>query len=260
MATPTNPDPALAPKPELNIAALHADLDQVMEAMAFNLGGGRGLSDYDLPRITIPTGGGTQWCVQSAEGEQFLPTLQCVIVLVRDGRVFWRAPFGEEARQPPDCASDDGVTGYGDPGGECISCPLNQFQSAPDGRSKACNEQKHIFILRGDSLLPEHLVIPPTSLKAARQYLLKLMASGLPYFKAVTEISLVPCKNAGGVRYSEARFQQLTKLDTEQQVLALKFHEFTKRLAVPREGRLAAAPTPKVLNGPPEGGTGEGPF
>ncbi len=58
------------------------------------------------------------------------------------------------------------------------------------GRGQACKQIKQLFLLRGSLLLPEVVTLPPTSLKAAKQYLLKLTSQGVPYYAVVTRIDV----------------------------------------------------------------------
>jgi hypothetical protein len=197
------------------IAALTRPIEDVEHAIAVNLGQMQ-LSPYDFARVTIPTGGGTQWALESLEGVQMTPEIQGVIVVTQDARSYFKLPFGAEEKRPPDCSSRDGLTGIGDPGGECLPCPLNQWGSGPAGRGKACREGKQLFLVRGSEILPELLQLPPTSLKACRQYLLRLTGSGIPYYGAITAITLERTKSGGGVAYSEARFRFLRRLTPEE--------------------------------------------
>jgi hypothetical protein len=201
------------------IAALTRPIEEVEHAIAVNLGQMQ-LSPFDFARITIPTGGGTQWSLQTLEGDKMEAEIQGIIVVAQDARSYFKLPFGAEERRPPDCSSRDGVTGIGNPGGECAKCPLNQWDTKPGPtgltRGKACREGKQLFLVRGNEILPELLQLPPTSLKACRQYLLRLTGSGYPYYGVVTAITLERTKSGGGVAYSEARFRFLRRLSNDE--------------------------------------------
>jgi hypothetical protein len=165
-------------------------------------------------------------------------------VLARDTRSYWANPIDSSAVTPPDCSSRDGVHGIGSPGGECASCPLNQFGS--DGRGKSCGEYKQLFMLRGTNLLPEVVAIPPTSLGAAKKYLVQLLAQGLPYVRVISSLTLNPVKNSAGKPYSEVRFEMVAPLAGPDAEAALQFHRFTKELAGARpQSQLPPAPKPQ---------------
>ena len=57
---------------------------------------------------------------------------------------------------------------------------------------------KQLFMLRGDSMFPEVVSLPPTSLKAIRQFFLKLTTQGIPYYQCIVRIELEKAQNAAG--------------------------------------------------------------
>jgi hypothetical protein len=217
-------------EPQSEILAFHRDLSDISAALSTNIGSGN-LSEFDLPRIKIPAGGGTQWTVPTLEGEAMEPHIEGVIVLARDTRAYYSQPISETGgNQPPDCYSTDGATGSGKPGGACITCPLAAYGSAPGGRGQACKQIKQLFILRGSQLLPEVVTLPPTSLKAAKQYLLKLTSQGVPYYAVVTRIGLERTKNAQGIAYSRAVLSFVRRLTPGEVDRAREYHEMLKPL------------------------------
>jgi hypothetical protein len=212
------------------ILAFHTDLDTINAAISTNIGSG-GLSEFDLPRIKMPAGGGLQWAVPTLEGEATEPAIEGVIVLARDTRAYYSQPISETGgSQPPDCWSADGVTGSGKPGGACLACPLARYGSAPGSRAQACKQIKQLFVLRGSLLLPEVVTLPPTSLKAAKQYLLKLTSQGVPYYAVVTRIGLERTKNSQGIAYSRAVLSFVRRLAPEEVERAREYHEMLKPL------------------------------
>lgn len=164
---------------------------------------GDSVSIGDLDRIKVPAGGGTTWTVPSIEGEKQQKALEGIIVHVARRRAYWESsnPTGEQ----PDCSSSDCVTGHGDPGGACAACPLNEFgtaqkQGGGQGRGKACKESALLFLLRPGENMPQVVVVPAGSLKAVRQYRLKLK---VPYFAAVTRLELSKTANKDGIAYAQ---------------------------------------------------------
>jgi len=220
----------LQPEPQAVILAFHTDLDAINAALSTNIGAG-GLSEFDLPRIKMPAGGGLQWAVPTLEGEAMEPAIEGVIVLARDTRAYYSQPISETGgSQPPDCWSADGTTGSGKPGGACLACPLARYGSAPGSRGQACKQIKQLFVLRGSLLLPEVVTLPPTSLKAAKQYLLKLTSQGVPYYAVVTRIGLERTRNAQGIAYSRAVLSFVRRLAPEEVERAREYHEMLKPL------------------------------
>lgn len=199
------------------MALFTRDLGEMKSMIAETLGPA-GLNEFDLPRIKIPPQGMTQWVTQTLEGEQAVPHLDCVVVLAKDARVYWRGSMEEGGGSPPDCRSDDAIVGRGDPGGDCRTCPLAQFGSADDGEGagQACKAIKLLFILRGEQILPEVVVLPPTSGKPAKQWLISLLSAGARHTDVVTRIGLEKAQNKAGIKYSRATFKTLGKLTPEQ--------------------------------------------
>ncbi|MBI4463815.1 MAG: hypothetical protein HY647_03825 [Acidobacteria bacterium] len=87
-----------------------------------------------------------------------------------------------------------------------------------------------MFVLRGSLLLPEVISLPPTSLKAAKQYLLKLTSQGIPYYSVVTRVGLERTKNSQGIAYSRATFAFVRRLGPEEVTKAQEYHEMLKPL------------------------------
>ena len=111
-----------------------------------------------------------------------------------------------------------------------MTCPLAQYGSAPGGRGQACKQIKQVFVLRGSLLLPEVISLPPTSLKAAKQYLLKLTSQGIPYYSVVTRVGLERTKNKQGIAYSRATFTFVRRLTPDEVHKAQEYHEMLKPL------------------------------
>src|SRR5438309_2014189 len=110
----------------VQIAALSADLAAVGAVIAENLGAG-GMSEFDLPRIKMPSGESPFYTITDMEGDKAEKTFRAVILLARDARGYWAGSIDETGGgTPPDCHSDDGKVGIGNPGGDCGTCSLNQ--------------------------------------------------------------------------------------------------------------------------------------
>ena len=214
------------------LVALDGNLDAINEAIATNISGG-GITDFDLPRVKISGGASPRWIVPTLEGEETLPRIDGVIVFSRDTRVYYKTAFGKSSgKQPPDCTSADGITGKGKPGGDCSRCPLAEYGSAEEGAGQACKQVKQIFVLRGDLLLPEVVSLPPTSLKGARQFFLKLTTQGIPYYQALVGLELEKAQNAAGIQYGKAALRFVRKLTPEEAGRAQQYHELCRTLAV----------------------------
>lgn len=228
----------------INYAILDIEPASIVEMLAENTGEAN-ISEFDLDRVKVPAGGSTTWAVPSLEGEQELKTIEGVIVYQRTVRSFWAQRMEESGGgTPPDCSSQDGIYGVGtpklgdiehpalvspgvqynargEPGHEakyeCKFCPLAAFGSGGNGRSQACKQSRLIFLLREHSVLPLLIAAPPSSLRAVKQYMLRLSGAGVPFYGVVTSFSLERVKNADNIQYSEikpAMAQRLTSEDT----------------------------------------------
>jgi hypothetical protein len=237
---------AVSPLP-LALTAPQEEIAELQEAIAMNSGSG-GMSEFDLPRITIAPG---SFKVPTANGTALVERIEGVVVYIRDIRVYYK--LKDQGSRPPDCSSTDCVVGHGEPGGRCIpqvdqngkvtvpGCPLAVFESAttPDGKQgkgQACKQVKQLYMLRGDSLMPEVLCVPPTSLKAARKFFNWLMGQRLPYPKALVAITVQNAKNTQSKEYGTAVFDLVRRLTPEEVQRTLLFNamceQFLKGAAV----------------------------
>lgn len=182
-------------------AALKMDPGQLHEVLTENLGNTQ-LSAFELDRVKIPSGGATTWEIPTLEGAEEKKSIEGVVIFFKDPNGYWKNEYDGQ-NNPPDCVSDDGMVGVGKPGGNCAACPLNAFGS--DGeKGKACKNMRTLFILREEDILPIVVTLPPTSLREARKYFLRLASKGVPYYSVVTELTLVKEKNNDGIQYSKA--------------------------------------------------------
>jgi len=199
--------------------------DQLREIVEINLGGEKAITEFDLVRARVPSGGGVAFNVEGPDGDSSVNEIVGVIVCHQSRRAFWEKGIDEgEGSSPPDCWSPNGIEGVGTEavkiGNQCARCPKSQFGSAKGkdgkpGKGQACQQKKALFILPSDSILPVYLSLPPTSLGALKSYLTGLIGKRLPITGVVTRISLVKEKNSAGTAYAEARFSIVGTLDPE---------------------------------------------
>jgi len=184
----------------------------VREAFAVNIASGS-ITEFDLPRIR-PVNGEALWKIPTLEGHQTAQSIEGVVVFARDTRAYY--PGKDITNQPPDCSSMDGITGIAKAGvnlgGECRKCPMAQWESAPDSGAQACKQSKQLFILRGSSMFLEVVSLPPTSLKAVRQFFLKLVTQGVQYHQCILRIDLKESTNAQHQKYGTAVLNFVRKL------------------------------------------------
>lgn len=210
-------------KAEAAFPALAQDPQAIVAAMAENLGG-QAITPFDLDRVTIPAGGGLAWSVPTLEGEKPQAEITGIIIGVQNARAYWAQTIeASGGNLPPDCISDDAVTGVGNPGGECRVCPFAQFGSDAKQRGQACKHIQRLFVLRAEAMLPLVVNLPPTSLKGAKKYLLRLVSNGKRASSVVTKIALERDKSADGIVYSKAAFAMVGELDAAQAATAAAY-------------------------------------
>ena len=216
-------EPAKQAAPLSPFVIFNTGMEEIREAIDANVGDA-GLNASDFERIKVPAGGGTVWSIQGLDGEESVKELAGIIVAWRDTRAYWSVPMEEsDGNMPPDCYSMDARTGTGKPGGDCHKCPLAEFGSDAKGEGQACKLIRQLFLIREDNLLPEIVNLPPSSVKPARQYFLRLASKGVPCYSVVTKIALEKTKNGQGIVYSKAALTSGGRLTPEQSVQAKQY-------------------------------------
>lgn len=171
--------------------------------------GDEGITPDVLDKITLPTGGDTYWRVPD---EPPIKELRGVIVFWGTTRAFWKVSKDEAGGEttPPDCASADGRVGRGEygpgqplavaagnPAGQCATCPMNEWDSAKKGSGKACKEQRRLWFLPANSILPMEVQLPPTSIRPFKGYMARLTGKGIPFFAVETVLKLDSVRMGG---------------------------------------------------------------
>jgi hypothetical protein len=205
------------------LAIIEADQYAVCK-MGVNIGelikenlGGEQVSANDLTKIPIPAGGGKTWTVETIDGELDLKELDGIIVYTTLTRAYWSVSYEESGGgSPPDCVSYDGLVGHGDPGGSCGECPLAEWGSGKSERGQACQQRRPIFLVRPDEAMPYVISAPPTSVKTAKQYLLKLASNGLAPHQRITRMTLLPDRNQDGIKFSKIHFSVAGKVSNPE--------------------------------------------
>lgn len=212
---------------ESKFKALSVPAAQLAMTLRNNLG--TNVRPFDLDRVKVPAGGATTWEVPSLKGVEKTECLEGIILHQRDARSYWAKKFGG-GNVPPDCSSADMIRGVGKPGGECLKCPLSQFgtatgQDGKPGRGQACKHVRMVLFLRQDDLIPLLVPVPPSSVKSAMKYGLRLAGAGLPYQTVVSQLRLTKDKNADGIEYGKIDFTMNRKLEETEVAKAMQIAE-----------------------------------
>ncbi len=167
-----------------------------------------GLSAF-FERIKMPSGDTTLFQIPSENPEEpeFEKEFSAVILYHHPIRAYFKDKF-TGASNPPDCGSIDGIVGYGNPGGDCKNCVLNEFGTW-ENNAKACKERQRLYLLREGELFPVMLSLPTGSLR-------RLLSKGIKSSEVVTRFSLVKTTNKGGIAYAKAAFRVDRRLTSEE--------------------------------------------
>lgn len=205
---------ALEPQQQEYIVA-QMDPEDALEVIRGALASG--VRSFDFDRVKVPAGGGASWEVPSLDGDHSEKALTGIVVGIAWKKAYWQASVDESGGgSPPDCRSDDGLIGIGNPGGACKRCPYNEFGTASKGTGKACRDIGHLLILRPSSILPLLVTVPPTSIKGVRQFIMRMAGEALPYYGAAVELTLERDKNGQGISYSKIAPRLVRRLNPEE--------------------------------------------
>ena len=187
--------------------------------------------DIGFERIKIPSGGAIMFELPS-EGDdpESVKEFSGVILFHHTLNAYYKTKY-TGGSNPPDCGSFDGITGEGEPGGSCKSCPHNQFGSGENG-SKACKNKRRIYILREGEVFPMLLSLPTGSLKPFTKYLKAQLSKGCKTNSVVTRFSLKKVTNNTGIAYSQANFAVDRLLTADEYALIAPMSEQVKSYAV----------------------------
>jgi hypothetical protein len=192
-------EPQLPAKREGEYAVLAISQEEVQEIIKQNLRGGFGMSEFDLDRVKVPLGGSMTWQVPSLEGQKSVQDFSGIMLHYTDQRSFWETEIAESGGgMPPDCTSVDGITGKGNPGGECQKCQYSEWGSRGENRrGQACRTVRMIFVCRPDEIIPCVISVPPSSIRQLKAYFLRLASARIPFYAVVTKFTLQPAKMSG---------------------------------------------------------------
>lgn len=211
--------------------ALNHDLGEVTAFIADNLGG-QDVSEFDLVRLTVPSGKATKyrWEVPTLEGSDAVDEIDGIIVFQKQTRAWWPTSIDDGGgNTPPSCSSPDARVGFGkqnatknnpNPEGDprsqvCAQCPHAQFGSGKEGRGQACQQKAQLFLLMKTGFLPAVVSVPATSLGALKKYMLALANAGIRYDQVATAFALEKAANAGGVEHAVIKPRLAGRLDPE---------------------------------------------
>lgn len=183
-------------------------------------------------RIKIPAGGTTIFEIPGDDPNEpeAVKEFSAVILFHHPLNSYYKDAY-TGGSNPPDCGSFDGMTGVGNPGGSCKTCPYNEFGSGESGNAKACKNRRRIYLLREGEIFPMILSLPTGSLKDFSRYLMRQLSKGNKSNSVVTRFSLKKATNNSGITYSQAQFAVDRKLTAEEYALISTLTEQVKALS-----------------------------
>lgn len=191
-----------------------------------SLAPGETLGVSNLPTIKIPSGGGKNWEMPdgSAQAE-----IKGILVMRQPVRAYWSSAF-TGGGAPPDCSSEDAVSGVGlfgklsdgNPSGLCKECPMSKYGSGKDN-GQGCRAITRLFLLTPEFAIPVMVTLPPTSFGPAQDFVVLNAAQRKHVSSFETIIGLTQAQNKGGITYSVAMFKKGVDLAPEQAALTLKY-------------------------------------
>jgi len=186
-------------------------------------------SSFDKVKIS---GGSLRFEVTGTEGSpEFTKEIEGVILYHHTINSFYKEKYSG-CNTLPDCGSYDGKVGGGNPGGNCMTCPNNQFGSADNGNGKACKNKRRIFILREGEMLPMMLSLPTGSLKEFSNFVRRLVSKGKRPHTLVTRISLKKATSSLGIQFSKVVFSLIRDLTDEEIEAVLPLVDHIKESSV----------------------------
>ena len=199
-------------------------LDVLNEALADDCQG----LEFSFDRIKIPSGGSTAFEVPGEDDEDvtMAKDITGVILFNHPAYAYYQEKY-TGGTNPPDCGSFDGVTGTGNPGGACATCPYNQFGSG-EGQSNACKNRRFIYIIQEGELFPMVLSLPTGSLKEFTKYVKRQLSKGRKLNQVVTKISLKKATSNSGIAFSQAVFSFVRVLDDAEKTAMATMTEQVK--------------------------------
>jgi hypothetical protein len=175
--------------------------------------------NINFNRIKIPSGGTLQFEIpgDDPENPDYEKYIEGVIIHNHTAHAFWEEGSENKKDAVPLCSSSNGKLGIGEPGGDCITCALNRFDSDPKGgKGKACKNMRVLYVLQDGDLMPTQISLPPTSIKPFKDfYNASFALRRRPAFGSIVQIGLKKANN-GKEDYSVATFKKLYDFSGEQ--------------------------------------------
>lgn len=172
--------------------------------------------NLSFDRVKVPSGGGLAFEVPTEDGDTDVQKEIVGVIVGHSPENVYYATQYDGGNEPPDCVATDGKLGVGNPGGDCLSCPYNEWGSSEDGIGKACQNRHKVFILRDGELFPLMVALPVTSVKNFSDFIKRSVMKGRRSYEFITKVGLSKDKSKGGIEYSKCVFSLVAPLGGEK--------------------------------------------
>jgi len=216
-----------------------AQVEDRLEAIRETLGN-RKMTVSDLTTLKVPSAGSQLWTIPNpntgeVEGKR---TIEGVIIHSDlDPRRLYMTPFeATGGGTPPDCRSDDGITGVGIPGGVCHTCMYNEWGSdLPDKqgnptKGKRCKERGVLAVVVAGEVFPVIVHVPTGSVNDVRKQLSAMVKDGTRYHQRLVTLGLKPDKNGNGLDYSQIDLRPGPKLSPADLAIIAPYRDRVKKM------------------------------
>lgn len=183
-----------------------------------------------VPKIKNPGSGSVFFTVLDSETDEEIAvkSIRGVVLHQYKSRSYYATPYtGGSDVTPPDCSCyniKQGI-GRGNPGGACISCPLNQFDDTTN--RKECQERVVIYFLKEGEIFPSLLSVPAGSLRSWDDYVYRCTTRGKALKNVITEVHITSEVNKNNRSFNKMNFKAVGALTVEEKsftdALASKF-------------------------------------
>lgn len=172
------------------------------------------IENFRLPRAKMTPEG-----LEFLEGQPPIKEVEGVILHTKKTNMYYANTYTPGQTSPPDCYSLDGIlpdkSVQSPVHPKCQGCPMAEFGTNQMKKGKACRNLKPLFMLLSeDAIIPRQIVVTPSSLKAANQYLMDITERGFDYKKITTKITLY--KENTKDTYLKMKFSMASKLSSQR--------------------------------------------
>ena len=161
------------------------------------------------------------------------PTIFGIILHHRASNTRYAEAYGSGTGRP-ECHSNDGVRGMGDPGGLCCECVYNRFGSG-GGNRKACKNRQLLYLQLLDRPLPLTMLVPANSLRTFSAYRVQQLQDGCFPGRIITKIQLKEAVSASGFLFTQIVFERERVLTTDETTKADQMTVFVRKYDASRK-------------------------